>query len=813
MHQPTVSYILNICTWSGIRLRMTGFHAYFKRIGSDFILPSNSVKAYRAIIILFVALFSLESFSQIGIHGPGNITGSAVDVNTRTYLSLNAASGSNSIRVNNSALNGAGFSGNLASGDLILIIQMQGASINTTNTSAFGTVTNYNSAGLYEFRCVSSVPNATTINVSVPLTNNYSAAGKVQVIRIPRYTTFNLAAGNSITPAAWNGNVGGISVIEVGSNATINGTFNATGTGFRGGAFDNQTQAATVITTSYFSNSDLDGGNKGESIAGSESDYNTQGYRFGRGAIANGGGGGNSHNAGGGGGSNGGVTTSWNGLGNPNNSGTSYSTAWNLEGGTFSANTSSGGGRGGYTYGSNNENAITTAPGNTLWGGNGRQNVGGYGGRPMDYSTARLFFGGGGGAGDGNNNAASGGANGGGMVIVLCYGNMTGSGSFISNGATAANTSSGHNDAPGGGGGGGTVILSATGTISNAYTINANGGNGGNQLITNAESEGPGGGGGGGYIAISSGTPTRVVNGGSNGTTSSSSLTEFLPNGATSGGAGTITTFSPPSVIGSISAHAGPDANFCKSTNMNASLSANATGSWSVIAGTGGTFANVNNPLTLFSGDSVQIYTLVWSVTNNLCQQAKDTVRLFPVCLALPVHLVDFTAKVVDGDVLLDWMTSMEENLRYFVVEKSYDQLDWQELTTIYTSGNSYTLRSYQAVDERAAGNLVFYRIRQVYTDLTVDYSTVVTVEMSAGKAEYTMFPVPVKSKLTVQGRREHENLQIMVYNHVGQVMEISTETVNENTVLDLGHLHKGLYFVKVFRNDKMLYAQAITKD
>src|SRR5690606_26350868 len=198
------------------------------------------------------------------------------------------------------------------------------------------------------------------------------------------------------------GSTGGVLVIEVSGNAVVNGTITANFRGFRGGDRENNSQSASTSITRWYSNNSYDGGAKGESIAGSEfNEYDAGGYRYCRGAIANGGGGGNSHNAGGGGGSNGGVVANWNGLGNPDNSTGTYTAAWNQESGGFSGNSSSGGGRGGYTYGANNRNAGTTPPGNSNWGGNDRANVGGYGGRPLDYSTGRIFMGGGGGAGDG----------------------------------------------------------------------------------------------------------------------------------------------------------------------------------------------------------------------------------------------------------------------------------------------------------------------------------------------------------------------------------------------------------------------------
>jgi hypothetical protein len=122
-------------------------------------------KLYLLLAVVF--FLTAQLFAQPGINGAGNITGSNVDVNTFTYLTNNAASGATSIRVNNSALTGANFTAALSAGDLILIIQMQGASVNVVNSSSFGAISNYNNVGLYEFKCVASVPNSTTDRKSV----------------------------------------------------------------------------------------------------------------------------------------------------------------------------------------------------------------------------------------------------------------------------------------------------------------------------------------------------------------------------------------------------------------------------------------------------------------------------------------------------------------------------------------------------------------------------------------------------------------------------------------------------------------------
>lgn len=484
---------------------------------------------------------SLTTFSQIGKHGDVIITNTQI-VNSYTTLSQDALPGDMEITVNNSGLNtGGSFGGPLEPGDLIMIIQMQGASIlGNVNDISWGEILSYNNCGLFEFKEVANVPNGTHIELICPVENSYSQSGHVQVIRVPRYNTLTVDGGN-ITSLPWNGTFGGVVAIEVNGLTTLinGGKIDVTGQGFRGGLMDNQSSYAQM---DYAYPNQNAGGEKGESIAGFGPEYAPLGGRYGRGAPANGGGGGNAHNAGGGGGANAGSELPWNGLGNPDLSNPAWVTAWNLEAPGFSGNLSSGGGRGGYTFSGANLNALVVGPGMGGWGGDQRRNTGGVGGRPLDYSTGRLFLGGGGGAGDGNNGAGTNGASGGGLVYLITYDDIQGDGQIIASGQTAPVTPPNGNDAPGGGGGGGTVVVAADGTIANTISLIANGGHGGNQVITTNEAEGPGGGGGGGYIAFTNGTPITSVNGGNNGTTNSLGVTEFIPNGATKGGAGMISS-------------------------------------------------------------------------------------------------------------------------------------------------------------------------------------------------------------------------------------------------------------------------------
>src|SRR6185312_2684744 len=413
---------------------------------------------------------------------------STIEVNEYTTLTANAAVGNTSITVANSALNTNNrFKKSLAPGDLVMIIQMQGATINgapdknnnqiaNPNDSTWGSILNYNNCGNNEIREVLSVPNSTTINLTCSLVNNYTAAGKVQIVRVPRYSQLTINNGGEITCDAWDSMSGGIIAIEVLGNTIINagGQINAYASGFRGGALINSNAIQYNISYVASNQPNGNGASKGEGIAGNGPDYNQYGGSVCMGAPANGGGGGDSWNGGGSGGANGGNVSGWiNGFGIPDTSQPGYISAWKQEYTWMPYFVGAGGGRGGYTWSGSGLDPLTSGPGNPGWAGDERRAVGGRGGRPLDYSTGRLFLGGGGGAGSEDNNHAGNGGNGGGMIYLMSYSTVSGSGMIVSNGHNGISDTLVPGDGPGGAGAGGTIVVNSVKNIS-GITIQAN---------------------------------------------------------------------------------------------------------------------------------------------------------------------------------------------------------------------------------------------------------------------------------------------------------------------------------------------------
>jgi hypothetical protein len=562
--------------------------------------PAGSVGPAQDGDVTLTGTFALNSYTNL--NGAASAGATSLTVTSAAALTLPTCGAGCSTT---GATTGNGLGTVLAPSDLLMIYQPQelGGTITTTNSPDFGAVsgTGYGSAGIYEFVYVSAI-SGNTISIDTSAGANCTGLKRsydsgAMVIRVPQLRNLTINSGGVLQPAsAWNGSTGGVIALDVRPGAplddangtiAINGTgrIDASGFGFRPGVVDNLTFGANTNATNttmnfYVTDSCLAGARKGESILGWAGDNNggtcgatasnneTGSYgtgAFSRGALANGGGGGNSHNAGGGGGANGGDVASWNGGGNPVSG---FDAAWaldNTEAGNLdlptvtASSTSSGGGRGGYSFNSAAGNAATTGPSVGSWGGDNRKNRGGLGGRPLDRrpdsdTVDRLYFGGGGGAGDGNNGASAPGGAGGGLIFLIARRIVSdvavSTPLILANGANGETTLPNGNDGPGGGGGGGTIVALVNQQISNNLNFSVVGGTGGNQTLLAffaTEGEGPGGGGGGGVVAASwgAGAPTTTLAGGNNGVTDSGAMTEFTPNGATRGGAGLLTSAPP----------------------------------------------------------------------------------------------------------------------------------------------------------------------------------------------------------------------------------------------------------------------------
>lgn len=115
------------------------------------------------------------------------------------------------------------------------------------------------------------------------------------------------------------------------------------------------------------------------------------------------------------------------------------------------------------------------------------------------------------------------------------------------------------------------------------------------------------------------------------------------------------------------------------------------------------------------------------------------------ICLAsLPVALTDFKAVVQNNSgVTLYWNTDTEKNNLGFEVERSFDGQGWSPLGFVPGNGNSSQPRAYIFPDENPLPGVNYYRLKQIDTDGTHDYSPMVVADVAAPTLQFDVFPNP----------------------------------------------------------------------
>lgn len=625
---------------------------------------------------LSMVLFSvLLSNAQTDIGGVVNTYTSVTAITNCACPSINC----NSVTV----VSAAGFS----VGDKVIIMQMKGAQVDTTNSASHGSILNLYDAGNYEFASISAIA-SNVITTSYPLKETYFSgpysadSAYVQMIRVAVYSG-NVNVTSTLRPQTWSQTTktGGVLAIELDGTLTLQANISADSTGYRGArlatfavscgydtAFYYQSTianhsnctscgyayaetrnssiasyggcSAPCATTRMDAEDPRIAGFRGEGVAAnyfkktfSSGPIPQAPFDKGKGRWGNGGGGGSNHNAGGGG------------------------------GGNYGA-----GGFGGNMY-----NVVSS--GCPSAGFSTRR---GYGGAALTPTGSKLFMGGGGGEGHNNGGGGTTGTAGGGIIFITA--------ATIANSASYTISANGldiptiaTNDGSGGGGAGGTILMEVADGFLQAVTISAKGGKGGDH--SQSSCHGTGAGGGGGVVWFSEGSlpanATAVVTGGANGQ----------------------------------NVHAGFD---CVDRN------------WGATAGSAGG--------TSFGNAAGAEYFL----NTNTCSSP------------LPVQLVSFGATAGEKDILVRWSVASQMNLVYFRVEKSIDALSFAELTTINADGNSTSLKDYFTNDNFPVNGKNYYRLAQVDINGKTTYSQTVLVEFKLKESDINIFPNPAKAFFTV---------------------------------------------------------------
>jgi hypothetical protein len=168
----------------------------------------------------------------------------------------------------------------------------------------------------------------------------------------------------------------------------------------------------------------------------------------------------------------------------------------------------------------------------------------------------------------------------------------------------------------------------------------------------------------------------------------------------------------------------------------------------------------------------------------------------------LPVELVSFVATCESNVVNINWSTQTEINNDYFVVEKSYDEVNFFELTTLQGAGNSSVTNYYNAIDNEPASGVSYYRLKQVDFNGDVEFHQLVST--SCDSEGFVVNQLTLKNNaldFNISSVLD-EDLTIYFYDYRGRIIANKVEQIQSgNNFISLTNLElsTGIYMLSIF--------------
>ncbi len=166
-------------------------------------------------------------------------------------------------------------------------------------------------------------------------------------------------------------------------------------------------------------------------------------------------------------------------------------------------------------------------------------------------------------------------------------------------------------------------------------------------------------------------------------------------------------------------------------------------------------------------------------------------------------------AGIVIKRAVLNWSTEREINTKYFIIEKSVDQVSFTPLTNVDATGNPQN--NYQYTDRSSLNGITYYRLKMVDADGRFSYSKIIAIDAPVNNA-IMVYPNPVKDKLFIRLAGIAGPTEISVADARGSVLKrLQLRAGTTDATIDTADLPAGVYSIS-FQSGKLKSTQQFIK-
>lgn len=140
--------------------------------------------------------------------------------------------------------------------------------------------------------------------------------------------------------------------------------------------------------------------------------------------------------------------------------------------------------------------------------------------------------------------------------------------------------------------------------------------------------------------------------------------------------------------------------------------------------------------------------------------------------IPLSVTFISFTAVRMDKNILLEWTTAKEINIKDFIIERSTDGVHFSEIGHKNPSGNSSFQQYYSFSDTGSSAGPLFYRIKEIDNDGKFLISSIQKVWGTDVNIDSNVYPDPFTEYFTISILSANDQpVMFRLYNYLGEMV------------------------------------------
>jgi hypothetical protein len=171
-----------------------------------------------------------------------------------------------------------------------------------------------------------------------------------------------------------------------------------------------------------------------------------------------------------------------------------------------------------------------------------------------------------------------------------------------------------------------------------------------------------------------------------------------------------------------------------------------------------------------------------------------------------PALIMSFNGQVTNNAANLTWVMENETNSKWFVIERSGDDGEYDSIGVVTGINNNNSTSTYTYSDNNMLNGNNYYRLRMVDMDNVVRYSKIVSLydlqQTETASSKMTIFPNPAAATINYTvASSSNQQVIVQVYNLAGVVLLTAEQQLNAGNnvqTIAVSSLKAGNYFLKI---------------